>query len=795
MERGAPSRNLPVASFVLIGSGRPAAARPACCHVPESFVDRLADALASFLLKHPRGELARGDLVFAPVIGVLPLAVLVAAGIAVGWLGVRRLRNTGLADKLVLGGLRTAAFLLVGLLLLRPTLVLSRAIAQRNVLAVVLDDSRSMAVADVNGGTRTAAVQRAFGDSTGLMHDLADRFAVRVFRAGADADPIPGAAALTAGAARTDLATALASTREALADVPLAGIVLVSDGNQNGSGDLDAELQRLAARGVPVHAVAVGSPRFDRDIGVDAIRLPREVLLGGEAPGEAVLRVRGVAGRRAILTVEAGGRLVRVDTVLVPKERELMVVPIRVPAVGPGTVPVRVSVEPIDGEVTTLNNHASAILRVRNGPEKILYVEGEPRTELPFLRRAVSPDSALQLVSLIRTARGKHLRLGVDDSLELRYGFPTRPEELFRYRAVILGSVEASYFSGDQLRMLQDFVGTRGGGLLALGGRNALGEGGYAGTPVDEVLPIELDPGVNGRDDNVATEVVLAPTDAGREHPALALGGAHVTSWDSLPALTTVNAPGRLRPGATVLLEGRNTGGTVPVLSVQRYGRGHSAVFLPQDAWRWQLTNKLPVDDETQPAFWDRLLRWTVDGVPDQVELDAAPGLTAPGEPVELRARVADSAYAPRDDARVTARVIPPDAPSFEVPLLPDLGASGEYVGHFTPTSVGAHRVDVTATLGADTLDTSGLVLTDRDLGDPGPVERDDRVLGRIAERTGGQAWQLDNLDDLPEALLLTDSGVTARASSDLWDAPLFFLLLLLLLGIDWSWRRWRGLA
>ena len=758
-------------------------------------MDRFVDALASFLLKHPRGELARGDLVFAPVIGVLPLVALVAAGIAIGWLAVRRLRSTALTDKVVLGGLRTAAFLLVGLLLLRPTLVLSKAIAQRNVVAVVLDDSRSMAVADVNGDTRTAAVQRVFGDSTALLAALADRFAIREFRAGADADPIPGAAALTAGATRTDLATALASTREALADVPLAGIVLVSDGNQNGAGDLDAELQRLAARGVPVHTVAVGSPRFARDIGVDAVRLPREVLLGGEAPGEAVLRVRGVAGRRAVLSVEAGGRLVDVDTVIVPSDRELMVVPIRVPAVTPGTVAVRVTVEPIDGEATTLNNHASAIVRVRGGPEKILHVEGEPRPELSFLRRAVADDSALQVVSLIRTAREKHLRLGVDDSLELRFGFPTRREELFRYRAVILGSIEASYFTADQLRMLQDFVGVRGGGLLALGGRNALGEGGYAGTPVDEVLPIELDPAVNGQDDKAATAYQLVPTDAGSAHPALALGGEHLSPWDSLPTLTTVNAPGRLRPGATALLEGRNAGGTVPALSLQRYGRGHAAVFLPQDAWRWQLTDKLPVDDETQHAFWDRLLRWTVDGVPDQVELDAAPGLTAPGEAVELRARVADSTFAPRDDARVTARVVPPDAPSFDVPLLPELGASGEYVGHFTPTSAGAHRIAVTATVGADTLEADGLVFADRDLGDPGPVERDDRVLGRIAERTGGQAWQLDDLDRLPEALLLTNSGVTARASSDLWDAPLFFLLLLLLLAIDWAWRRWRGLA
>ncbi len=758
-------------------------------------MDRFLDALSSFLLKHPRGELARGDLVFAPVVGMLPLAVALVAAVALGWVAVRRLRGVATSDRLVLGGLRMAAFLLVGLCLLRPTLVLSKAIPQRNVLAIVLDDSRSMAVTDRDDGTRLAAEQRVFADSSVLVRALGERFALRFFRAGADAAMTGGAATLTAGATRTDLAASLTAAREALADMPLAGIVLVSDGAQNGSGDLDAELLRLSAQGVPVHTVGVGSPRFDRDVGIDAVRLPREVLEGGEAPGEAVLRVRGMADRRVAMTVEAGGRLVKVDTVQIPKDRELVVVPIRVPAVGSGTLPVRVSVAPVEGEATTLNNSASTIVRIRRGPEKILYVEGEPRPELPFLRRAVADDSALQVVALIRTAREKHLRLGVDDSLELATGFPSTREELFRYRAVILGSIEAAYFTGDQLRMLQEFVGTRGGGLLALGGRRALGEGGYAGTPVDEVLPLELDGAVNGRDDETVVSLAIRPTAEGREHPALAFPDKGTSPWDSLPTLTAVNLPGKVRPGATVLLEGENAAGRLPVLAVQRYGRGKSAVLLAQDIWRWQLTDKLPRDDQTQKAFWDRLLRWTVDDVPDRVQVDANPGLTAPGEPVEVRARVTDSTFAPRDDARVTARVFPPDAPSFDLPLLPDLGQTGEYTGRFTPSGTGAYRLEVSSVLGADTTETGGLAIADATLGDPGPMERDDRVLGRIAERTGGRAYDIDDVRGLPEDVLLTNSGVTARATSDLWDAPLVFLLFLLLLGIDWGWRRWRGLA
>jgi hypothetical protein len=228
---------------------------------------------------------------------------------------------------------------------------------------------------------------------------------------------------------------------------------------------------------------------------------------------------------------------------------------------------------------------------------------------------------------------------------------------------------------------------------------------------------------------------------------------------------------------------------------VQRYGRGKSAVFMPQDAWRWQLTDKLPETDRTHVAFWVRLLRWTVNDVPEQAELEAEPGLTAPGEAVELRARVNDSTYLPRDDARVSVRVIPPDAPAYDVALDADLATPGEYRGRFTPMSAGAHRLEMVAVRAVDTVRALGLVISDPERGDPGTVERDNEVLGRIADRTGGRAYDLDALGSLPEDVQLTRSGVTARESSDLWDAPLIFFLLLLLLGLDWGWRRYRGLA
>jgi hypothetical protein len=101
---------------------------------------------------------------------------------------------------------------------------------------------------------------------------------------------------------------------------------------------------------------------------------------------------------------------------------------------------------------------------------------------MKFLNRAVYEDKNLSVVTLQRTADNKYLRFSkrrIPSSSPPV--FPKTREELFAYRGLILGSIEAGAFTGDQLRMITDFVERRGGGLLMLGGPRAFAEGGYAG--------------------------------------------------------------------------------------------------------------------------------------------------------------------------------------------------------------------------------------------------------------------------------------------------------------------------
>jgi len=764
-------------------------------------LERVAEAVATFLFKYSPHLFRRGELSLAPVFSPAVIAASLAAALVLLVISLRGVRTaTPRRDRMILGGLRITACLILAGCLLRPVLLLSSAVPQRNVLGVLLDDSRSMRLADLDGTSRLEAVRRVFGDSAGsLTRRLGDRFVLRFFRFAADAGPLGSASSLVGAGTRTNLAAALDAARQELSGVPLAGMVLVTDGADNSAADLTAPLLALKGRKVPVYTVGVGRERFARDLAIERVSLPASALAGAGILAEVVIRVRGLGGSPLTVTAEDEGRIVVEREIRAPETGDVARTRLRLPPMIEGPHRLTFRVRPAAGEIVTENNEFRSVLRVRPGPERILYLEGEPRPEFAFLRRAVAGDSALSLVAMLRSAKGKFLRLGVQDSMELVGGFPTRREDLFRFRALVLGSIEASFFTGDQLRMLSDFVSRRGGGLIALGGRAALAEGGFSGTPVADVLPVNLDAPTPAATGTAFAELTIHATAAGRLHPALQLGATEAAAarWDSLPPLTSVNRLGSLKPGATALLTGRASGGNdVPVLAVQRFGRGTAAVFGVQDTWLWQMHANIPLEDQTHESLWRQVLRWSLDEVPDRVELSASPSRVAPGEPVVLRARVADEAYLETNDAQVTARITTPAGRMVEVPLAWTLKEDGAYEGRFVAEEMGMYRIDGEARRGTDTTRAAAAALLVDDHGaDVEQAELRSPLLRRIATETGGRYYPLADAGRLVEDVVFTDSGVTVRESRDLWDMPIIFFVMVGLLSGDWGYRRWRGLA
>jgi uncharacterized membrane protein len=758
------------------------------------------EGVFEFLFKYRPLLFEQGDLAFTAPGSVRPwLLAAGALGLAAAASYTWARGRTGVWDRLVMASLRVALLGVVLLCLLQPSLILSTVVPQQNFVGVLVDDSRSMRIADAQGSPRSAFVGEAFtpGESE-LLQALADRFTLRFYRFSSTASRIDGPGELGFDGTHTDLGRALDVAREELAGVPLSGLVLVTDGADNGSRPLTEALVPLQAAGVPVFSVGLGEETLEPDIELGRVELPRTILEGSMLLVDVVVTQTGFGRRTVPLLVQDDRRVLAEEEVSLGPDGEPVVARVRFQLDRAGAHRVRFSIPVQDGERVDRNNAREVQIEVRGDREKVLYFEGEPRFEVKFLRRAVHGDENLQLVVLQRTAESKFLRLDVDDAEELVGGFPRTRNELYRYRALVLGSVEASFFTHDQLQMIADFVSERGGGLLALGGRSAFAEGGWTGTPVEEVLPVILPEGLG--DPDFLAEVRVSPTPAGLAHAAVQLGGDGEDTrarWQDLPAVTVVNRVAEVRPGATTLLAGSGDDlpGSQVILAHQRYGRGKALAFTPQDSWIWQMHADVPLEDQSHETFWQQLLRWLVDDVPEAVQVALERERVERLEAVRVVASVGDSTYIEINDAQVVARITSPTGQVTELPMEWTVERDGEYAVDLLPGEEGEHEVEVSATRNGQLLgsDVTWLHVAPSDDEYFGAGRRT-QLLSRIAEETGGRTYTPETVSTLPEDITVSGAGVTLVEERDLWDMPAVFLLLLLLMGAEWGYRRLRGL-
>lgn len=761
------------------------------------------ESLFQLLFEYRPAVFSQGEFRFAAWSGsYVALAIAGAAAVA----AVVAYRTAGprvrLRDRVVLAGLRVGLIALVAFCLLRPMLIVNAAVPQQNFIGVLLDDSRSMQIADHDGAPRAAFVRQEFGaPDRGLLKTLSDRFMVRTFRFSGTASRLEAEDDLTFSGGQTRLGVALEGARQEMAGLPLAGLVVVTDGADTAEEALGSSLLALRAQGVPVFTVGVGRETLPRDIQIGRVSTPRYALKGTTLMVDVLISQTGYAGSTVTLDVEDDGRIVGSQTVQLPSDGSAATARVRFTAADAGPRVFRFKVAPQDGELVVENNTREAMIDVRDRREKILYFQGEPRYDVGFIRRAVADDRNLQLVLLQRTADNKFYRLGIDSPDELLGGFPKTREELFAYRGIILGSIEAGAFTGDQLQMIAEFVDRRGGGLMMLGGARSFSEGGYAGTAVGDVLPLELDP--SARTPTLA-RLTVRPTRAGAAHGVTQIAeteDASAERWKFLaslePKVTTLNAADAVKPGATVLLAGTDESRAErPVLAFQRYGRGKAFAFTLQDSWLWQMHAEISVEDMSHEYLWRQLLRALVDGVPDYVEPHATVDRVEPGEPITLRADVVDRQFVELNDATVVAHVTRPDGSVIDVPMQWGGERSGEYVGVVPPAGPGEYEARIEARRGDEVIGSTVAHIR----AAPGDAEYFDATmrattLRRIAEETGGRFYTADTVQGLAEDLRYTGRGVTTVEERDLWNLPIVFILLVGLLCTEWGYRRAVGLS
>jgi hypothetical protein len=218
-------------------------------------------------------------------------------------------------------------------------------------------------------------------------------------------------------------------------------------------------------------------------------------------------------------------------------------------------------------------------------------------------------------------------------------------------------------------------------------------------------------------------------------------------------------------------------------------------VLNVQNAWTWQMHQDIPLDDQSHETLWRQLLRSLVRSVPDAVTIHTSSEHPSPNESVQITAQILDESFRPQNDASVQLIVHTPIGDRLELPMSWDARRDGVYRLELTPEHAGIYEMTVEARSGETRAAGKMHLPVGMVTPDHYRAEMREGILKQIADDTGGRFYRADEVDALAAEIPLSKSGASVQERLPLWDMPAVFLLLIMLLGFEWLYRRWRGLV
>ena len=744
------------------------------------------------------------------------------------WRALRREERA--ARRWILLTLRLGAVTAALVLFFEPAVRLQNVTRLPNHVAVLVDGSESMRLREKAGepsrAERAAAwlrAQRPVLDGWRREHVL-DFYTFGDKLSPTTLDALEAAPPAHADATR--LREALSSLRGRYDGRDLGGVVVLGDGVDNGRfGDalaaekLDAEsADFVKSLDAPIHAAWVGRPGLT-DVAIARVMADDFAFVRTAVTVEAVVRVvgRGAGwdGRTLPVVLRRDGVPIKLAEVTVEPGRTDYKVSFSFTPERVGKYLYEISTPVLPGEAIPENNARMFLLKVIRDKIRVLQVTGRPSWDVRFLRGLLKRDPNVDLVAFFILRTPTDLELVPSEELSL-IPFPT--EELFQeqlrsFDLVFLQNFNyGPYGIGAYLGEIKRYV-EEGGGLAMIGGDLSFTSGGWAGTPVADVLPVELYP--EGPTDKLIdlTPFKMQLTPEGRAHPVTALKldlGQNRARWASLPELDGTNLVMRAKPGATVLgvhpTKKDADGKPLPVLTVGEAGKGRVLALTSDDSWRWGFADKSADDrGRAYQRFWDSAIRWLIkDPALSFLRIETDQAEYARGQKVQVTVRALGTDYQPLPHAKldVTVSRIPTvldvSTAARPEPVAARSGVTdenGELTFELPPPREGGYHVTARGTLAGRPVEEDQVFLVrgaGRELEEP---EARDDLLRAVAAASGGSfrgpGESFDGLSFWPPRVV----RVNQHRDLEIWSRWWMLAVAALCLGLNWALRRRWGYA
>ena len=743
---------------------------------------------------------------------VLVLFLAVAA-LYFSWFGIKAIYP--ITKRLLLFALRFIAVVLIVLLLLQPQIEQKEVIKLKNKVVCLLDNSKSMTLKGGDTGIpRFQLVSNFFKDNSSFIKELENNFDVDYL---SFSDTIKEISyndienGLALDGSNTDFAQILKQLKNRYEGKSVKGYLTFSDGAD--TVDLPSSVNKLEV--ISNLAKDLSAPFFTfspagnmevRDVAISNISYDSFTFVRSPWEADVVIKILGYKDLKLPITLKQGNDIISSKILDTGNEGEIHVNLSFMPyATGTFLYTITIPVQP--HEAITENNQVSVLVKVVRDKIRIMHVCGRPSWDERFLRRVLKSDPNIDLISFFILRTPTDVSEARNDELSL---IPFPVDELFTqalssFDLVIFQNFdyrpyESSFFRfSHYLDNIRKFVTEQGGGFVMVGGDISFSQGGYDGTAIDEILPINLSAEKDGVD---ASRLKAILTNDGLKHPVTILDGdtdRNIDIWKNLPELDGCNIATQLKADA-VPLATYPTKGNPPIVSTRDAGLGRCMAITTDSLWRWNfLSVAKGGSNRHYIKFWQNAIKWLIkDPTLNPVRITANKETFLPNEEIQVKIEVLGRNYQPFEGVQLDIDVINEFSGKSTFSTNGITDSDGQYRFTVKHDKEGYYFVKATARKENDEIGQDytvfNIALKNKEFKDPS-IRRE--VLAKLSEISGGKYFELPT-KNIQERLSIENPSVTklvGKRQISLWDNGYIFMIILTIFSLEWWIRKRSGLS
>jgi len=743
---------------------------------------------------------------------VLVLCLAISA-LYFSWRGIKALPLWN--KQTVLFALRFLMVALFVMLLLQPQIEQKEVLKLKNKVVCLIDNSESMTL---KGGdtriTRFQLVKNFFHDNASFVKELENNFDVDYVSFSDTIKEITHddiEKGIVPDGANTDIAQTLKLLKKRYEGKSVRGYLVFSDGAD--TTELPSSLDKyeiisnlVKDLSTPFFTFSPGGNMDARDIAISKVSYDSFTFVRSPWRADVVIKIHGYKDLRLPVTLKQGNDIISSKILDTGNESELHI-DLAFTPLSTGTFLYSVSVPVQPHEAISENNQVSFLVKVVRDKIRIMHVCGRPSWDERFLRRILKNDPNIDLISFFILRTPTDVSDARSDEMSL---IPFPVDELFTqaldsFDLVIFQNFDyrpydtAFFRFSHYLTNLKRFVTEQGGGFIMVGGDISFSQGGYDGTPLDEILPVSLNA---GKDTTDTTRLKAVLTHDGLRHPVTALdvnSDRNAAIWKSLPELDGCNVTSEIKPDS-LSLSIYPTKGNPPLISVREAGRGRCMAITTDSLWRWGfLSPGKGGSNRHYIKFWQNSIKWLIkDPALNPIRVIVNKDTFLPNEEVPVRIDAVGGNYQPLEGVQLDINITNEFSGKSIYSAKGVTGSDGQYRFVVRQNTEGYYIIKVAGKKENDEIGQDYAIFTvalkNKEFKDTS-IRRD--ILARMAEVSGGKYFELP-AKNMGEKFSIENPVIVklvGKRQISLWDNGYILMLILAVVSAEWWIRKRSGLS